>query len=269
MVAIGLMVTGGELMRTLRDRRLMSRSLLVNCILIPLLGYALVQLIPVSDDMKVGILLLAILPGTPLALNFTRQARNRLAIVASLTFVLCFVAAVMTPVALELAPSIHHQGYPLLRFLRDLLVYIVIPLWTGLLLTRWLGEKARKLVLPLNIFATICFFWLLLETRDIRRQALHIVAGWPMIALLLLIVISMVLGWYFGGPDRETRRVLATSSSMRSVILCFYIAKAWFPGTDVIAVPIAFIAMALPINFTFTLYEKWQVRRDKKAAATA
>ena len=37
--------------------------------------------------------------------------------------------------------------------------------------------------------------------------------------MLLLLLLSMLIGWLIGGPDRESRRVLATSTGMRSVIV--------------------------------------------------
>jgi len=34
--------------------------------------------------------------------------------------------------------------------------------------------------------------------------------------MFLLLIISMLIGWFTGGPDQESRRVLATSTGMRS-----------------------------------------------------
>jgi hypothetical protein len=35
----------------------------------------------------------------------------------------------------------------------------------------------------------------------------------------------MLIGWFIGGPDGESRRVLATSTGMRSVVVVLYAAK--------------------------------------------
>ena len=57
------------------------------------------------------------------------------------------------------------------------------------------------------------------ETRLARRDALHAIAGrGTILAMFLLLVISMLIGWFIGGPDDESRRVLATSTGMRSVV---------------------------------------------------
>jgi BASS family bile acid:Na+ symporter len=102
MFSIGLRVSGGELLDILRKRSLLVRTLLANCVLIPAIGFLLVRIFPLTPDASVGILLLAAIPGTPIALQFTRQAKTRLAFAAAMTFVLSLVSVAMTPVAGEL-----------------------------------------------------------------------------------------------------------------------------------------------------------------------
>ena len=113
----------------------------------------------------------------------------------------------------------------------------------------------------------MAFLALMWETRDFRRQAMKSMSGNPLAAIVLLIVLAMVVGWYLGGPDRESRRVLATSTSMRSVVICFYVARYWFPGTGVYLAPLVYLSLMVPINAVFTAYEKWGQRRSRAARA--
>ena len=90
----------------MRDRALFTRALIANCIVIPALGLLLVHLFPLAPDARVGILLLAAIPGTPIALQFTRQAKTRLAFAATMTFVLSLVSVAMAPLAIEVMPQV-------------------------------------------------------------------------------------------------------------------------------------------------------------------
>ena len=108
MFSIGLRVRGGELLDVLRNRALLVRTLLANCVIVPALGFLLVHLFPLTPDATVGILLLAAIPGTPIALQFTRQAKTRLAFAAAMTFVLSLVSIAMTPLAVEVMPQVAH-----------------------------------------------------------------------------------------------------------------------------------------------------------------
>jgi predicted Na+-dependent transporter len=66
-------------------------TLLASCVLIPGIGFLLVKIFPLTPDASVGILLLAAIPGTAIALQFTRMAVKPLALAAVMTFVLSLV----------------------------------------------------------------------------------------------------------------------------------------------------------------------------------
>ena len=236
MFSIGLRTSGGELLNIVRDRALLARTLLANCILIPAIGLLLVRLFSLSPDATIGILLLAAIPGTPIALQFTRMAKTRLAFAAAMTFVLSLVSIAMTPLAIEaMPPTALHNERPLFILIAAIALYIALPLCAGVWAARRAPKVALRMVLPLSLLATVTFLFLMWETRLVRRQAFdEIRGGGTVLAMLLLLLFSMLIGWLIGGPDRETRRILATSTGMRSVIVVLYIARYCFPGTNVL-----------------------------------
>ena len=270
MLSIGLRVTGHEMLEVLRNRALLVRALVANCVLIPGIGLLLVNMLPLSPDASVGILLLAAIPGTPIALQFNRKVKTRLAFAALMTFVLSLVSILLTPLAVEVMPRIVQRSErPIRELIVSILLYIAAPLCTGL----WVGQRvpriAPRLILPLEILATALFAFLMLETRLARRTALVAIAGRETIlAMFLLLVISMLIGWFVGGPDGESRRVLATATGMRSVIVVLYVARYCFPGTNVYMVPIVYVSLMVPTNLLFHLvYSRWHRLRPAPAHA--
>ena len=253
MFSIGLRVSGGELLDILRKRSLFVRTLLANCVLIPAIGFLLVRVFPLTPDASVGILLLAAIPGTPIALQFTRQAKTRLAFAAAMTLVLSLVSVAMTPLAVEVMPQTAQRNQrPILLLMMSIVLYIGLPLCAGLWAARHAPKIAPRLVLPL--LATVAFLYLMWETRLVRREALNIIRGrGTILAMLLLLLLSMLIGWLIGGPDRESRRVLATSTGMRSVIVVLFVARYCFPGTNVHMIPIVYLSLMVPTNLLFHL----------------
>jgi len=55
------------------------------------------------------------------------------------------------------------------------------------------------------------------------------------------------------GSDGEARRVLATSTGMRSVVVVLYVAPYCFAGTRVCMVPIVDLSLMVPTNLLFHL----------------
>ena len=261
MLSIGLRVTAREMLDVLRNRTLLARALVANCALIPGLGLLLVNILPLTPEAGIGIMLLATIPGTPIALQLTRKAKTRLALAAVMTFVLSVVSIVVTPLAVEVMPRIAERSErPIANLVVSILLYIGAPLCAGL----WVGQRvpriALRLVLPLDILATFVFAFLMWETRLVRREALAAIAGRETIlAICLLLVLSMLIGWLIGGPDLESRRVLATATGMRSVVVVLYVARYCFPGTNVYMVPLVYLSLMVPTNLLFYLaYAGWR-----------
>jgi BASS family bile acid:Na+ symporter len=270
MLSIGLRVSGGELLAVMRNRALFIKILVANCVLIPGLGFLLVKIFPLTPDASVGILLLAAIPGTPIALQFTRMAKPRLAFAAVMTFVLSVVSIAITPLAIEVMPQTAQRSErPILNLTVSILLYIAAPLWAGVWTARRVPKIAPRLVLPLDIFATVVFLFLMWETRLARRAALQAIAGrGTILAMFLLLVISMLVGWFTGGPDSESRRVLATSTGMRSVIVVLYVARYCFPGSNIYMIPIVYLSLMVPTNLLFHLaFTGWHKLRPTATKA--
>lgn len=273
MVSIGLRVRRAELFQFLRNQGLLARSLIANCVVVPAIGFLLTLVISMDPTSRIGFLLVAALPGTPAALQFTRTARDRLAFVATLTFILSLAAVVIAPVAVEVVPHQVSPYRPTVALVLTLLLQLVAPLAFGIFLGRTWPSVITPLSRWLDILATLTFLLLMWETRAIRREAFRTLGHGVVIALFALLFISMAVGWGFGGPDRESRRLMATSTSMRNIVVTFFIARYWFPGTPVYMVPIAYLGMMVPTNMLFTLYMKHKqktearadVKRNKKA----
>lgn len=271
MFSIGLRVRTGELMDVLRGRAILIRTLLANCLLIPAIGFLLASVFPLTRDVTIGLLLLAAIPGTPIAMQFTSRVESRLAFAAGMTAMLSLVSIVMTPLAFQVFPQTAQQSQrPLLSLIGTLVLYIALPICAGLLFSRRWPGIASRVILPLVIVATVTFVFLMWETRLVRRQAILAIAGrGTILALVLLLLSSMFIGWMMG-DDTDTRRILATATSMRNVVIVLYIARFCFPGTSVYMVPIAYLSIMVPTNMLFHLsYVVWhRLRLRVQARAT-
>jgi BASS family bile acid:Na+ symporter len=264
MLSIGLRSSGREFRNILRDRGLFVRMLLANCVLVPAIGLLLVHSFPLNPDAKIGILLLAAIPGTPIALQYTRKAKTRLAFAATMTFVLSLVSVVMTPLAIEVMPQAAERNErPLLILIVTIALYVALPLCAGVWVAGGAPRVASRLIRPLSLLATVSFMFLMSETRLARRQGFSAIRGrGTVLAMFLLLIVSMLIGWLIGGPDRETRRLLATSTGMRSVIVVLYIARYCFPGTNVYMIQVVYLSLMVPMNLLLHLtFTRWQKLR--------
>ena len=114
------------------------------------------------------------------------------------------------------------------------------------------------------IVSNISFVATALVTAAMNKEAMRSLGGQDVLALLLLVVLSMVIAWWLGGPERGNRRVLAIATSMRNAGLCLLISMRAFPESGADGAVIAFMGLMVASNMLFTVYQVIRERRRRQ-----
>jgi BASS family bile acid:Na+ symporter len=265
MLSLGLTVTAAELVSSVRDRGWMVRSLAANFLLIPAIGLLLAAVIPMSMDVKAGFLLLAVAPGGLNAIQFTSKTTQGQSYAATILFILSFLSVLLSPLlAAAVIPLKMSLSLPYGKVAAWLLLGVVAPMLVGLAVQNFWGRIAQLLAKPIALVGTVSFIVVVLLLWGLRKQARAGMTVSELAAMLIFIVASMAVGWILGGPGKETRRILASGSSMRNVALGAMIAVNSFPDSKVEQAVVAFGALMIPLNMMFTVYGVIQARRAKR-----
>lgn len=268
MLAIGLTVTGAEILGVLRDRRLAGRVLLANLVLIPIVGYFLILIFPLSPGTKLALAILAMAPGGLTAIQFTDKVKGSLAFAAAVAFLLTIFSIVVTPILVEvILPLETGLDLPLKRIILFIILYLFIPLILGFGIRSRAEMAARVLGKTMLIVSNISFVATILLTSAVKKEAMGAVGKETVLAMLFFIILSMVIGWWMGGPERGNRRVLAIATSMRNAALGLLIAIRAFPESGADVGIIAFMGLMVPPNMLFTVYHSIRERRRQKRAS--
>jgi predicted Na+-dependent transporter len=263
-MSLGLEVTWQQLVSLLRDKGLLCRALAANLILVPLLGLALVRVFPMPLDFANVFLILAAAPGAPMSLRYTRNRDDDAPFAAALLLVLILAAICFTPLIAELIlPAQTRLSVPYDRVATIAVLYMVFPGLLGIAIQRW-GEEETVMIRRVAFISARMFFlaWVILVTAEQSRAVRQL--GVPTLAAMVSLIIgSMIIGWFLGGPQRENRRILATGTSMRNVGLCAVIAIESFPGTKVDIAIVAFSALMVTPNSLLLFYESYWKKRRK------
>ena len=264
MLSLGLQTTAGDLRSLLRSKGLLVRSLLANFVAVPIVGLVLTRILPLKPEAAIALLLLACTPGGISALQFTTKIKGAALFAGSSAFLLSFVAVFLSPALLALVlPGDISVVIPYGRALLFVVVFLLLPLVAGMLV-RSRGERlAEKLSKLCAIMSAVCFTVVALLIMGLRKEAMNAVGKEALLYMLLFIIISMAVGWFMGGPAKETRSVLATVTGMRHAALCLLIALNTFPDPAVQAPLLAFSALMVPPS---TLLAAYMVIRSRKAA---
>ena len=266
MFSIGLQTTPGEIRSLLASRAHIVQLLLANFVVVPLIGIVMIRTIPFDLATETAFLLLAFTPGGISMLQFTTKFKGEALFAGSSAFIMSLLALFISPVLLELVhPDEITVVIPHGRVIAFIALFMLLPLMTGMLVCHNLEHMAQKLIKPCALIGTTAFIGMMVVTGSLRKEAFQAVGQDALFAIVIFIIISMIAGWYMGGPHKETRPVFATISSMRNIALCALIAVNTFPDEAVLHSLLAFAALMVPMNMVFTLVTLFRFKRADKA----
>jgi BASS family bile acid:Na+ symporter len=240
MVSMGLKLSVGQLVDALRDRRLLGRSLAVNLLAVPAVAYLLLRAVPVGPAYATGFLLLAVSPGAPFGPKFAEISDADVAFASGLMAILCLLSVVTIPASLvALAPGAVVVdpvaiGWMVLRIQ-------LLPLLAGLALSYRYPSIGDRLYSPIQRLSDYSFAALIVLLLVVYGGEMWTLVGTGTLGLSAVVVaVSLVAGYALGGPLRERREVLATTTTARNAAVALFIAAAGFSNPDVLAIVLGF-----------------------------
>ena len=264
MMSIGMQTRGSDLALAAAARGYFGRTLLANFVILPVVGVAIASLMPLQPPVAGAILLLACTPGGLSAIQFTGKGGP---MAAGVLFLLSFLAVFVSPFILKMVlPGDVRLVIPVGGALAVLLVFLVLPLLVGMLLLHKLPTVAKKLAKPFLLVGVVSFVAWMVISGSWRKEAAAEIGGGGVGAILILIFVSMVIGWFMGGPTHDQRQILATSTSMRNAALSFGIVQATQPGHPVEVPLVAFSMLMVFPNMVFTIYHAVRAKRKTRNA---
>ncbi len=269
MVFAGLECDYHDLLVAIEGRARMARILIANFIVVPLIAVIVVRLLALEDFIATGILLMAIAPGVPfLPMVAGVKKGGSAGLAAGLVVVLPALSILTVPITAPLIlPENAEAHIRFAPFVINLVLLQLLPLCIGLWIRARAAQAApmvRKVALAFMAVAGLLVLYFVVPAMG---HAFAVVFGTRgLMAVLLIVILSAVTGWAFGGTTPEYRRTITLATIMRNFGLALLIAGQNFEGTIVSAVVLAYFAIQFIVTNLLGLVLK---RRDAGLARTA
>ena len=246
MLAMGLDLTVSQIVAPLRNARLVVLSLLVNFVLMPLGALALAALLRLDQPLGVGLLLLGSAAGAPFLPKLAQIAKGNLAFGVGLMVLLMVVTVGFLPLVLPLLlPGVTVNPA---QIARSLFLLMLLPLAGALVVRARFAEVAARTKPVLDRLSNLSLILLvLLITVANVKNVLAVFGTRGILAGLLFIAIGFVIGWLLGGPDINTRRVLALGTAQRNIAAALVVGSQSFtdPKVVVMVVVVAIVGLLI------------------------
>src|SRR5205809_3625407 len=142
MLAMGLNLTVGQIITPLRNVRLVTLSLLVNFVLMPLAATGLATLLRLDEPLGIGLLLLGSAAGAPFLPKLAQIAKGNLAFGVGLMVLLMVITVGYLPLVLPLLlPGVSVNPA---KVARSLFLLMLLPLAGALVVSARFAEVAAR-----------------------------------------------------------------------------------------------------------------------------
>jgi len=263
MLGTGLGIDLKQLVEFARRIRIVVFGLLANFLFVPLISYICIAWLPVSADIKIGIMLMAAAPIAPMApAPFVQMAHGDIVYSLGLMVLAAILSILFTPLILSYSIPASVGGVSLdpIQIVKTLLAAQLVPIAIGMAVRRLRPNCAEKLVKVLPRIGQIGLVVgvALLLTQQASQMLL--IGLFPCVVMIVLIVLSLMVGdWTLIGEDQTKRRSLAVSTAIRNVPLAILIAGQNFPGTVVAPTVLAFSVLMMALSL---MYGRITTRRE-------
>jgi BASS family bile acid:Na+ symporter len=246
MLAMGAGLTVSQISEPLRNARLVILALLANFVLMPLGAFALAKGLWLDESFGVGLLLLGCAAGAPFLPKLADFAKGNLAFAVGAMVLLMVVTVGYLPIALPLMlPGVTIDPW---NIARSLVLLMLLPLAVGLSLKARYGELASRVKPMLDWISNISLILLvLLITAANIDKVLQVFGTRGILAGVLFIALGFGIGWLLGGPDADTRPVMALGTGQRNIAAALVVASQSFSDPKVVVMVIVVAIVGLII----------------------
>jgi len=234
------------------------RGALSALVVVPLLALAVVTVVDMPHSARVGIMMMAISPGAPIALRRSLEAGAHDAFSACMQIVVATLAAVTIPLSIEFLDVIYFgnaRADPL-QIARQVFLAQLLPLAAGVGLRKALPALADRVEPGLAragnwLFAALA----VILVADVWSMAIG-VGVLAILCALGLSAASIGAGLLLGSPDPETRPGMAIVSAMRNPGLALLLASANNAAPGVIAMILAYLLCSAAVVIPYVVWRR-------------
>jgi BASS family bile acid:Na+ symporter len=260
MFVIGLGIVPREFRWVWQHSGLVAKGLFSVLIAVPALALVVACAFDLARPVEIGILLMAISPGAPVALRRSIGAGGHHAFAPALQILVAVLAVVSMPVWIALLNEVYagHATIDPTQLARQVFTAQLLPLGLGILIryrrptaAAWLESKLARIATGLLLLLAV------LAVIDIGQVVVN--AG-PRIVLAIATVTALALavGHLLGGPDPATRTAVAISSAIRNPGLALLVATLNAAPPEITATVLAYLIVSAVAVIP---YVAWRRRR--------
>lgn len=268
MLGMGLGLRVDDFTRVLVYPKAVIVGLLAQLVMLPILGFGLASVFPLSPELAVGVMILAACPGGPTSNLITYLAQGNVALSITLTAISSLVTVVTIPLVVNLAMGAFMGEaaalrLPLIATVVQIAVITIIPVTIGMTLHRYLPQFAAQVERGVK-WLSLALLGLIITGLLVQQRA-SVVGFFAQVGLvtLALNLAAMALGYgiaLVAQLDRPSATAITVEVGIQNGTLAIAIASApTLLNQPELAIPAAIYSLLMFV--TGGAFAAWAARR--------
>ena len=245
MMGMGLTLVTNDFKRVLKYPKAVGIGLTNQLILLPIIGFALANIMPLRPEYAVGVMLLVLCPGGTTSNLFTYLAKGDVALSVTMTAIASVITVFTIPIVLSFS-LIYFMGsgsefeLPVVKTMLTLVVLTIVPISVGMLIKRYAPTVADRSQVYVSRFGVMFLTFLVLFLGYVQRDIIvdAFIATGPVSVLLNLS--TMALGYYSSkwfGLNWAQRTSVTLEVGLQNSTLSIFMALTLLSNYDMSMMP--------------------------------
>ena len=245
MMGMGLTLVTNDFKRVLKYPKAVGIGLTNQLILLPIIGFALANIMPLRPEYAVGVMLLVLCPGGTTSNLFTYLAKGDVALSVTMTAIASVITVFTIPIVLSFS-LIYFMGsgsefeLPVVKTMLTLVLLTIVPISVGMLIKRYAPLVADRSQVYVSRFGVIFLTFLVLFLGYVQRDIIvdAFIATGPVSILLNLS--TMALGYYSSkwfGLNLAQRTSVTLEVGLQNSTLSIFMALTLLSNYDMSMMP--------------------------------
>ena len=261
MFALGLGLTVNDFARVARQPKDFLVGAVSQVVLLPLVGFTLVTIWPVSPEIALGVIIIAAAPGGVTSNLLTAFGRGDVALSISLTAIISLLSVLTIPLIVVFSYG-HFFGeavkgeVSVARIAVGVFLIVTVPVLIGLAVRRYKKGFAERFEPTARKISAILFVLVLLGAIFQERNNIVDFYAEAGVITLMLNVVMLALAWLLGlvfGSGLPQRITISIECGLQNGTLAIAVATLLFGGGAVV-IPAATYSLTMFVTALIFIY---------------
>ncbi|MCA9952245.1 MAG: bile acid:sodium symporter [Anaerolineales bacterium] len=242
MLAMGLSLTVKQIIDPLRKLKVVLLALLANFVLVPAFAYGILRLIPLNQDLAIGLIIVACAAGAPFLPKLAQAAKGDAAFSVGLMTLLMIVTVIYLPIMLPiLLPGASVSPWDIAQ---SLIVMMLLPLGIGLLIKARYPETAGILQPTMSQISSMAIVLMLVGVLVLQFSTIIATIGTGgLLAAIIFLVGGLLIGILLGGKNPAIRSVMGLGTAQRNLSAAMLVTVQNFSDQPNVLVMVMLVAI--------------------------